>query len=272
MTAGTLTQLSVRKIRRDGGTQMRDRLDRDAVIRYAEVLDSDGELEPIVVFYDGENYWLADGFMRLAAHFDKGRAYIDADVRSGTRRDAILHACGANAAHGLPRTRADAARAVRCLLEDPEWCRWSDREIGRRAGVHPATVAKHRAEMVNQTSAQPDGMEDSSETAEPTPNENPAGGTKRTVKRGNTIYEMDTSGLKKPKPTPPPEPSHREPAPVRSEIGSGGHPRWLLHAQVALDCLVECELNLQRCPGSSNALMQLEKAIAAIKELISNSV
>jgi hypothetical protein len=111
---------------------------------------------PVVVFYDGADYWLADGFHRVAAmrawadqHTPGGarQATIAAEVRQGTRRDAILYACGTNATHGLQRTQSDKRRAVETLLRDPEWRQWSDREIGRRCAVDHKTVARVRQEI-----------------------------------------------------------------------------------------------------------------------------
>nr|WP_244557034.1 hypothetical protein [Fulvimarina manganoxydans] len=67
-----------------------------------------------------------------------------ADIRQGTRRDAILHSVGANATHGMRRTNADKRRAVTRLLEDAEWAAWSDREIARRCGVSQPFVGSMR--------------------------------------------------------------------------------------------------------------------------------
>jgi hypothetical protein len=55
-----------------------------------------------------------------------GLAKISADVREGSRRDAILYAVGANASHGLKRTNRDQRNAVMLLLKDPEWGRRQD--------------------------------------------------------------------------------------------------------------------------------------------------
>jgi hypothetical protein len=109
-------------------------------------------LPPIVVFHDGVDYWLADGFHRHAAHLKAGAADIAADVRKGTKRDAILHSVGANQAHGLRRTNEDKRRAVLTLLNDEEWAKWSDREIARRCAVDHTTVIRHRASLVESTS------------------------------------------------------------------------------------------------------------------------
>jgi hypothetical protein len=69
-------------------------------------------------------------------------------VRPGGRRDAILYAAGANAAHGLKRPNRDKRNAVMVLLKDPEWGQWSDREIARQCNVDGKTVAALRPRPV----------------------------------------------------------------------------------------------------------------------------
>ncbi len=146
-----MTQLETKHIRTDGGTQARAGLNMEKVNEYKELLhESGGEWpfkDPIIVYYDGSEYWLADGFHRVHACWTGGRFVIEADVRQGTRRDAQLHAAGANADHGLPRTAEDKRRAVTLLLEDAEWGRWSDREIARRCKVSPTFVGGVRKEL-----------------------------------------------------------------------------------------------------------------------------
>lgn len=151
----TVTTVAVQAIQTAGGTQMRAALSNDTVSEYRDALLEGAVLPPIVVFYDGSDYWLADGFHRVAAHRQAygtpGSAYRDlskpeiaADVRAGTRRDAVLYAAQANASHGLRRTNADKQRAVRALLEDPEWSQWSDGEIARKCAVSQPFVSSLR--------------------------------------------------------------------------------------------------------------------------------
>lgn len=146
-----MTQIETKHIRTDGGTQARAGLNNEKVNEYKELLrESGGEWpfkDPIVVFYDGTDYWLADGFHRFHACWTGGRYTVEADVRQGTRREAQLHAVGANADHGLPRTADDKRRAVTLLLEDAEWGRWSDREIARQCRVSPTFVGNLRKEL-----------------------------------------------------------------------------------------------------------------------------
>jgi hypothetical protein len=56
----------------------------------------------------------------------------------------MLFAAGANATHGRPRSTADKRCAVLKLLNDYEWCIWSDREIARRCHVGHQLVAELR--------------------------------------------------------------------------------------------------------------------------------
>ena len=136
--------IAIAKLRRDGGTQSRAMLDPSTVDVYAESRREGATFPPVTVFHDGTNHWLADGFHRAAGFEAAGEAEIEADIRPGTQRDAILFACGANATHGLRRTTDDKRRAVILLLRDEEWAQWSDREIGRRAHVSHVLVAKLR--------------------------------------------------------------------------------------------------------------------------------
>lgn len=131
-------------IRRDGGTQPRAALDPATVESYAEAARAGAEFPPVIVFYDGTDHWLADGFHRVAAHERAEFEEIIAEIRPGTRRDAVLYACGANATHGLRRSNEDKRRAVLLLLGDAEWGKWSDREIARLAHVGHPLVAELR--------------------------------------------------------------------------------------------------------------------------------
>jgi uncharacterized ParB-like nuclease family protein len=60
-----------------------------AAVEYGEELEAGAKFPPVVVFYDGEKYWLADGYHRLAAHATAGKETIAAEVHEGTKRDAI---------------------------------------------------------------------------------------------------------------------------------------------------------------------------------------
>jgi len=140
----TQTTLHLDAIRIDGGTQCRAELDEGAVTDYAAAIRSGADFPSVVVFFDGKHYWLADGFHRYHAHKHAGAIEINADVRNGTKRDAVLFSVGANAVHGLRRSNADKRKAVETLLRDKEWSQWSDREIAKACGVTHPFVASIR--------------------------------------------------------------------------------------------------------------------------------
>ncbi len=140
----TQTTLHLDAIRIDGGTQCRAELYEGAVTDYAAAIRSGADFPSVVVFFDGKHYWLADGFHRYHAHKHAGAIEINADVRNGTKRDAVLFSVGANAVHGLRRSNADKRKAVETLLRDKEWSQWSDREIAKACGVTHPFVASIR--------------------------------------------------------------------------------------------------------------------------------
>jgi hypothetical protein len=139
-----MSNLNLKAIRIDGGTQSRVELNQDTVAEYRAALDDGTELPPIVTFFDGTNHWLADGFHRYFAYQQSDRASIPADVRKGSQRDAVLFSCGTNATHGLRRSNADKRKAVMTLLADPEWSKMSNREIARHCSVDDKSVANWR--------------------------------------------------------------------------------------------------------------------------------
>ena len=105
------TALSITEIRIDGGTQMREKLCHDTAERYAEHMRDGDEFPPVTVFFDGSDYWLADGFHRCEAAKQAGVEMVPGDVRQGSRLDAIKYACRANDSNGLSRTKGDLAKS-----------------------------------------------------------------------------------------------------------------------------------------------------------------
>lgn len=102
---------------------MRDAISESTAQSYAEHLQDGAEFPPVIVFHDGADYWLADGFHRCKAYEIAGIADVPADVRSGSRIEAVRYALKANATNGRPRTGDDMRRAydvaVRNELCDP---------------------------------------------------------------------------------------------------------------------------------------------------------
>lgn len=141
--------LPLADIRRDGGTQPRAAIDPAVVAEYAEAMREGAEFPPVVVFYDGTDYWLADGFHRVAAYDREQFFEIPVDMRQGTQRDAIKFSLGVNAAHGLRRTNEDKRRCVERALADEEWRGWSDGKIAELCAVSQPFVSSIRRSTQN---------------------------------------------------------------------------------------------------------------------------
>ena len=130
--------IELSKIRIDGGTQPRAELNQETVADYAEAYKSGAILPAVTLFFDGAEYWLADGFHRFFGAKSAGKKSIAEDITPGTLRDAILYSLSANSKHGLKRSNADKRKAVQTLLSDAEWSKWSSRDIAKHCSVgHP---------------------------------------------------------------------------------------------------------------------------------------
>jgi ParB-like nuclease domain len=145
----TISYLVLDEIRRDGGTQPRAAIDLKHVKLLEEQMEDGKELEPVTVFYDGTDYWLADGFHRFSAHSNRDCVEIACIIYQGSRRDAVLYSVGANADHkpALPRSREDKRRAVMTLLCDQEWQEWSNYKIAAACRVNEKTVRNIRSSL-----------------------------------------------------------------------------------------------------------------------------
>jgi hypothetical protein len=161
------------RIPAEADAQARVKIRGDVVRHYAVAMkeqQAEGGVRfpPVVLFTDGQEYRLADGWHRVLAARRAGLTEIAADVHAGTARDALLHSVSANSAHGLPRTNADKRKAIALLLADSEWSQWSDREIGRHCQVDHTVVGRMRRTA--------SGVKHQME--------------KRKVRRGDAVYEM----------------------------------------------------------------------------------
>ncbi|MDZ4878215.1 MAG: hypothetical protein CLLPBCKN_007650 [Chroococcidiopsis cubana SAG 39.79] len=147
-----ISYLGLDEIRCDGGTQPRAAIDLKHVLLLEEQIGDGKELEPVIVFFDGESYWLADGFHRWHAHRNQEKEAIACVIYQGSRRDAVLYSVGANADHkpALPRSREDKRRAVMTLLCDQEWQEWSNTQIAKACRVDEKTVRNIRKTLTSE--------------------------------------------------------------------------------------------------------------------------
>jgi hypothetical protein len=190
--------LNLHSIRIDGGTQSRAEMNNTTVEEYTEAMLEGAAFPPIVVFFDGASYWLADGFHRYFGADHAGIEEVEAEVRQGTQQDAQLFSFGVNASHGLRRTNADKRKAVTGALQHPVSGQWGDRQIAKHCGVDHKTVAAVRAAIWGNSPDTP---------------------TERTVTRNGTSYQQNTTNIGKtdrpaPAAIPAPAPAAPPPKPV----------------------------------------------------------
>jgi FtsZ-binding cell division protein ZapB len=131
----------------DKGTQSRVAISQETVDDYSRQMEDGAKFPPVIVFHDGVEYYLADGFHRYFANRKLKNDSIDVDIVKGTLREAILYSLKANKAHGLRPSNDDKRKSVIIMLKDHEWKQWADREIARHCGVSHVFVAKVRKEL-----------------------------------------------------------------------------------------------------------------------------
>lgn len=139
--------LKLSEIVTTAGTQIRAKIDAEAVSDYAEAMTDGAKFPAVVVFHDGSEYILADGFHRVMAATRNGFKDILAEIHKGTKSDALKFALTANTTHGIKRTNADKRRSVELALA--EWPKLSSREISRVCAVSHQSVENIRSEMSN---------------------------------------------------------------------------------------------------------------------------
>jgi len=143
--------ISLDKITVDDSLQVREFIDLTTVDSYRVLMKSNGPLGSLDVFSTGNGkFLLANGWHRLEAAEQLGWKEIDCEVHTGDKRDAQLFAIRANTYHGRHLTREERRRAVRTLLEDPEWFQWSNAKIARHCGLSAPTVATLRDAFINE--------------------------------------------------------------------------------------------------------------------------
>ena len=114
---------------------------------YKDAEADEDPMRPLDVFEIDGAYFVADGFHRLEAATLAGRTTVHCHVYTGSKRDARVHACLANAHHGLPYDEPDKQRILEWLLTDPEFAAHGDRQLARELGVSHVTVWRTRTRL-----------------------------------------------------------------------------------------------------------------------------
>ena len=150
-----MTKLPLELIRIDGGTQIRCETNNAAVDDYSAAIKDGIDLPPVIVFFDGAEYWLADGFHRYWSYTRAGKVSLPVTVHKGDKRAAWLYALGANDENGIRRTPEDKRNAVNAALADEELGHWSDHEVARKCRVSQPFVSKIRASLTDNVISEP---------------------------------------------------------------------------------------------------------------------
>ena len=157
-----MATLSVDLIIADQSTQMRAGTRNETIDEYVDLFKSakpskwpfDSDL---VVFHDGEQYYLSDGWHRYLAAKRANRSSVDCEVLKGTLEDAQDYALGANVAHGLRRTNDDKRKSVENALRMERHAKKSDRAIAELCGVSNRFVGEVRKQVCTvHTSTEPE--------------------------------------------------------------------------------------------------------------------
>jgi hypothetical protein len=174
----TIEKIFPENIRLDGGTQPRAKINQQICAEYGEQMKAGEKFPAIDVFFDGENYWLADGFHRIQAYVmaRPGEA-ITCNVYQGSLQDAQWYSYGVNKAHGLRRSNNDKQRAVMFALAHPAAVDKSNYQIAEHCGVSEFMIRKYLRRQEDTASTIKSQM--------------------RQVNRGGTSYRQNTTHIGK---------------------------------------------------------------------------
>lgn len=140
-------ELMLTQIRLNGGTQSRDKMDKNTITDYAQLMMDGAVFPPIEVFYDKKDYWLVDGFHRYHACMNIKRKEIEVKVIEGTKQEAFEYSLGVNDKHGKPRSTDDKRKAVKRALENAITSLLSNRDIAKKCAVTHMFVIKYKAQL-----------------------------------------------------------------------------------------------------------------------------
>ena len=130
-------------------TQIRSSTNEAAVLRYAALMDSEegrAKFPPVIVYRDenGE-HWIADGHHRVMAALRCQLSEIRAEIREGSKADALWAAAEINSKNGLPLEGDDIRQTILKLVE--AWPNRSLRSIAEAVGCSKSYVGLVKSQM-----------------------------------------------------------------------------------------------------------------------------
>jgi hypothetical protein len=170
-----IKQIAIADIRIDGGTQQRVVIDDTTVMQYSYAMNKkDSNFKPIELMFDGKDYWMFDGYHRFHAARKLKRTLIEANITTGTKREAVWMSLQANQKHGLRRQTGDVkAMLIQTVFPDQEWETKTDKELADWIGCTPTYISKVRKKMEEpkkpETAPKPETEQPEEEVVEPKP-------------------------------------------------------------------------------------------------------
>jgi ParB-like chromosome segregation protein Spo0J len=97
---------------------------------------------PVTVWFYGTDYWLSDGFHRVAAATRVGKKSIAATIVRGSLEDARWFSLAANSQHGLRRNSSDIRFAVNRALSHRRATGMSVNRLAKHLGLPEPTLRR----------------------------------------------------------------------------------------------------------------------------------
>jgi DNA-binding transcriptional regulator YiaG len=134
-------------ITRDPDLQQRVNLDPSVIAEYSALMLEGAQFPPVALWWDGERYWMSDGFRRISAAEAAGMDSFSALVSAGDRDHALWQSYAANALHGGRRTPEETVRVIMLALSHRRARGLSNVELARHLHVAEATVRRVRSKL-----------------------------------------------------------------------------------------------------------------------------
>lgn len=259
-----LTDISI-----SGECQNRERLNDERVEYFRDLFANETPPCPVKVVFDGQSYWLYDGFHRVKGADLANWREIHTEITKGTKADAIWLSCAANKEHdqgGLYRSNADKRRAVETALKaKPEM---SNRAIAEHCGVSESLARSARDRCVLNAPATRTGKDGKSYPVPPPPPAPPPPGTSTPPPPPSRPQDEDPEIP----PAPPPAPAPK-PAVLRDGVGrripEELHGLWNRHAEARelLHTLSKTRARVERAQDERDVLFSEVNFSAVIADL-----
>jgi hypothetical protein len=122
-------------------------VDPKVIEEYASLMAEGIAFPPVTAWFDGTEYWLTDGFQRVAASTRAGRDVVTVEIHHGTIMEARWHSYAANAVHGLRRTEAETQNVIQLALQHPNAAGLSNVKLAQHLQIPEATVRRWRRKL-----------------------------------------------------------------------------------------------------------------------------